>query len=60
MKHPIEKAAQRKRDRAITELDQTDVNYVNLRNKRLNQKISRNYNEHTAEIRQNLERGTAL
>lgn len=38
----------------------TDVGYINQRNKRFNEKISRNYDEHTAEIRQSLERGTAL
>jgi len=37
-----------------------DVSYINQRNKRFNQKINRTYDEATAEIRQNLERGTAL
>ena len=48
----------KKRDRI--EYDQTDVSYINQRNKRFNQKIARNFDKHTAEIRQNLERGTAL
>lgn len=47
-----------KRDRL--ELEETDVSYINKRNKRYNQKISRNYDKSTAEIKQNLERGTAL
>lgn len=42
------------------EFEQADVSYINQRNKRFNQKISRNFDKHTAEIRQNLERGTAL
>jgi len=37
-----------------------DVSYVNQRNKRFNEKINRNYDKFTAEIKQNLERGTAL
>lgn len=42
------------------EFDETDVSHISKRNKMFNQKISRNYDESTAEIRQNLERGTAL
>jgi pre-mRNA-splicing factor SYF2 len=58
MKRRIEKQAKKKRERI--EFEQTDVTYINQRNKRFNQKISRNFDKHTAEIRQNLERGTAL
>lgn len=47
-----------KRDRK--EFEGEDVSYINERNKRFNQKISRNFDKSTAEIRQNLERGTAL
>ena len=47
-----------KRDRV--EFEGEDVNYINKRNKNFNKKISRNYDKATAEIRQNLERGTAL
>jgi pre-mRNA-splicing factor SYF2 len=36
------------------------VGYINQRNKRFNEKISRSYDKETAKIRQNLERGTAL
>jgi pre-mRNA-splicing factor SYF2 len=58
MKRRIEKQVKKKRDRI--EFEQNDVTYINQRNKRFNQKISRNFDKHTAEIRQNLERGTAL
>jgi len=37
-----------------------DINYINERNKVFNKKISRAFDPYTAEIRQNLERGTAL
>ena len=49
-----------KKKRNRLEFDETDVTYINQRNKRFNQKISRNYDQATAEIKQNLERGTAL
>jgi len=47
-----------KRDRL--QFEGEDVTWINQRNKKFNQKISRNFDKHTAEIRQNLERGTAL
>lgn len=37
-----------------------DVTYINLRNYRFNKKISRAYDKYTEEIKDNLERGTAL
>ena len=40
--------------------DSGDISYVNQRNKRFNEKIGRNFDKDTAEIKQNLERGTAL
>lgn len=58
MKRRIEKQAKKKRERM--EFEESDVTYINKRNKRFNEKISRNFDKHTAEIRQNLERGTAL
>jgi pre-mRNA-splicing factor SYF2 len=58
MKRRIEKQAKKKRERV--DFEETDVSYINNRNKKFNQKISRNFDKHTAEIRQNLERGTAL
>ena len=57
MKRRIEK---QKKKRERVEFEETDVTYINKRNKRFNEKISRNFDKHTAEIRQNLERGTAL
>jgi pre-mRNA-splicing factor SYF2 len=50
-----QKAESKRKDR-----EDSDVSYINQRNKRFNQKINRTYDKHTAEIRQNLERGTAL
>mmetsp|Transcript_20406 Transcript_20406/g.26466 ORF Transcript_20406/g.26466 Transcript_20406/m.26466 type:complete len:418 (-) Transcript_20406:17-1270(-) len=38
----------------------TDVDYINKRNKHFNQKIKRAFDSYTTEIRQNLERGTAI
>ncbi|KAL3823640.1 hypothetical protein ACHAXA_005621 [Cyclostephanos tholiformis] len=57
MKRRAEKKANQKRK---LEFDAVDVTSINERNKRFNEKISRNFDKHTAEIRQNLERGTAL
>ena len=37
-----------------------DVDYINERNKKFNEKLERAYNKYTVEIRQNLERGTAV
>jgi hypothetical protein len=37
-----------------------DVDYINSRNAHFNKKIQRAFGEHTAEIKANLERGTAL
>ena len=37
-----------------------DIDYINDRNKHFNKKIKRAYDKYTVEIRQNLERGTAL
>ncbi|CAM9591222.1 unnamed protein product [Heterosigma akashiwo] len=42
------------------ELEGADVDYINDRNKHFNKKIKRAYDKYTVEIRQNLERGTAL
>jgi len=54
----IEKSKNNKRVRL--EFEESDVSYINKRNKMFNQKISRDYDKATAEIKQNLERGTAL
>lgn len=37
-----------------------DVSAINDRNERFNQKLERNYAKYAAEIKSNLERGTAL
>lgn len=37
-----------------------DVDYINERNAHFNKKIDRAFGKHTAEIKANLERGTAL
>lgn len=37
-----------------------DVDYINSRNAHFNKKIERAFGQHTAEIKANLERGTAL
>jgi pre-mRNA-splicing factor SYF2 len=50
-----------KRVRAEEDGDGADgASHINKRNRLFNEKIKRNYDSHTAEIRQNLERGTAL
>jgi pre-mRNA-splicing factor SYF2 len=41
-------------------LEDEDVSYINERNRKFNKKLSRAYDPYTAEIKQNLERGTAL
>lgn len=56
-----EKAARGKKfSRRRTEVDGADVDYINERNKVFNKKIKRAFDKYTIEIRQNLERGTAL
>lgn len=40
--------------------DDADINYINERNMRFNKKLERFYGQYTAEIKQNLERGTAV
>lgn len=60
MHRRIEKKQKREQKRKEREEDSGEVSYINQRNKRFNEKINRNYDKHTAEIRQNLERGTAL
>jgi cyclophilin family peptidyl-prolyl cis-trans isomerase len=57
LKRRIEKQ-KKKRDRL--EYEGEDITSINKRNKHFNKKISRNYDKATADIRQSLERGTAL
>lgn len=40
--------------------DDADIDYINERNMKFNKKLERFYGEHTLEIKQNLERGTAV
>lgn len=40
--------------------DDADIDYINERNMNFNKKLERFYGEHTTEIKQNLERGTAV
>jgi pre-mRNA-splicing factor SYF2 len=40
--------------------DDGDVTYINEKNKQFNQKLSRFYNQYTAEIRDSFERGTMI
>ncbi|KAF2882546.1 hypothetical protein ILUMI_23624 [Ignelater luminosus] len=46
--------------RRRTHNDDADIDYINERNAKFNKKLERFYGEHTAEIKQNLERGTAV
>ncbi|WFD28939.1 SYF2 splicing factor [Malassezia nana] len=50
---------QRRSRRREDDLD-VEGTYINQRNKRFNRKIQRYFGEHTKELRENLERGTAL
>ncbi len=54
------RAEKQAKNRNRPEFDAFDVSNINERNKRFNEKISKNYDEHTAEIEQNIERGVAL
>ena len=54
----IEKRAKYSRRRPYD--SEADVDYINERNMKFNKKASRFYDQYTAEIKQNLERGTAV
>jgi len=54
----IKKRAKYSRRRTHNEDD--DIDYINSRNAKFNKKLERFYGEYTAEIKQNLERGTAV
>lgn len=49
-----------KYSRRRAHLDEEDIDYINERNMKFNQKLARFYDPFTAEIKQNLERGTAI
>lgn len=53
-------AKREKYSRRRTHNDDADIDYINERNAKFNKKLDRYYGEHTAEIKQNLERGTAV
>ncbi|GBP22464.1 Pre-mRNA-splicing factor Syf2 [Eumeta japonica] len=53
-------AKRSKYSRRRTHNDDADIDYINERNAKFNKKLERFYGEHTAEIKQNLERGTAI
>ena len=40
--------------------DDADIDYINERNMKFNKKLERFYGQYTTEIKQNLERGTAV
>ena len=46
--------------RRRTHREAKDVTHINDRNEHFNKKLDRAYGDHTAEIKANLERGTAL
>ena len=50
----------KKFSRRRTHNDDADIDYINEKNARFNKKLERYYGEHTVEIKQNLERGTAI
>lgn len=50
----------KKFSRRRTHNDDADIDYINEKNARFNKKLERYYGEHTMEIKQNLERGTAI
>lgn len=50
----------KKFSRRRTHNDDADIDYINEKNARFNKKLERFYGEHTSEIKQNLERGTAI
>ncbi|XP_022081764.1 pre-mRNA-splicing factor SYF2-like [Acanthaster planci] len=54
----IDKRSKYSRRRAFNEED--DIDYINERNMRFNKKAERFYGKYTTEIKQNLERGTAV
>ena len=53
-------AKRAKFSRRRTFIEEKDVDYINERNAKFNKKIERFYGEYTTEIKQNLERGTAI
>jgi pre-mRNA-splicing factor SYF2 len=50
----------KRKERMAQNGDDSDVTYINEKNKQFNQKLSRFYNKYTAEIRDSFERGTMI
>ncbi|KAJ8680360.1 hypothetical protein QAD02_016147 [Eretmocerus hayati] len=55
-----QRAKREKYSRRRMHNDDADIDYINERNAKFNQKLERFYGEHTRETKQNLERGTAI
>lgn len=53
-------AKKKKFSRRRTHNEDADIDYINERNAKFNKKMEGYYGEYTAEIKQNLERGTAV
>uniref|UniRef100_A0A0A9YLK1 Pre-mRNA-splicing factor SYF2 n=1 Tax=Lygus hesperus TaxID=30085 RepID=A0A0A9YLK1_LYGHE len=53
-------AKREKYSRRRTHNDDADIDYINDRNMKFNKKLERFYGQYTTEIKQNLERGTAV
>ncbi|CAL8126576.1 unnamed protein product [Orchesella dallaii] len=62
MVQDLEKQIERreKYSRRRTHNDEADIDYINERNMKFNKKLERFYGQYTSEIKQNLERGTAI
>ncbi|KAK9480169.1 Pre-mRNA-splicing factor syf2 [Lipomyces japonicus] len=56
----IRKADQQRMKKRAKNKDEDDVTYINDKNKKFNEKLSRYYDKYTKEIRDSFERGTAL
>lgn len=62
MSKELEKRVQARKQfsRRRQHYDGEDVDYINTQNRLFNKKASKAFDKYTVEIRQNLERGTAL
>ncbi len=58
--HEEQMERNRKRQRRHTFNEDEDVSYINKRNRNFNKKLGKSYDKYTTEIKQSLERGTAL
>lgn len=62
MAEEINKQREKKNEysRRRMHVEEKDVDYINERNKVFNEKLERNFSKFAAEIKGNIERGTAL